>query len=160
MPLQRVTHVPSDLTLREGRDMYLGLNGFSMSEYSSPTFVFYIFGRKLNVPNPPGRRRVVALHDLHHVLTGYGTDLAGESEIGAWELRSGCNTPFLYFINLLATGGGVFVAPIRTLKSFLAARGQRSLYLDERSIEALLDTKIGVLRKQLGIPDGGHTAAP
>jgi hypothetical protein len=160
MPLQRVTHVPSDLTLREGRDIYLETNGFSMAEYSSPTFVFYILGKKLNLPNPPARQRVLAMHDLHHVLTGYGTDLAGESEIGAWELRAGCNTAFLWWINLTAAFGGVFVAPIKTLKSFFAARGQRTLYVDGRDIEALLGTKIGVLRKQLGIPDGGHTAAP
>jgi hypothetical protein len=160
MPLQRVTHVPADLTLREGRDLYLKTNGFSMAEYSSPTFDFYLMGRKFGLPNPPSRQVVVALHDLHHVLTGYGTDLAGESEIGAWELRAGCNTPFLWFINLTAAVGGLFVAPVRTLRAFLAAKGQRTLYVDGRGAEAVLDVKISELRRQLGIPDGGHTAAP
>jgi hypothetical protein len=157
---QPVTHVPPDLSLREGRDLYLERNGFSMAEYSSPTFTFYLFGRALKLPNPPSRRRVVALHDLHHVLTGYGTDLAGEAEVGAWELRAGCNTPFLWMINLTAALGGVFVAPLRTLRAFRAARGQRSLYVDGRELAALLDTPIAELRRQLGIPAGGHTAAP
>lgn len=160
MPLQRVTHVPSHLKLGDGRDLYLETNGFSMAEYSSPTFAFYLFGRKLSLPNPRSRRRVVALHDLHHVLTGYGTDLAGESEVGAWELRAGCNTPFLWMINLTAVAGGVFVAPLRTLRAFLAAKGQRSLYVDGRDIEALLNKPIAELRRELGIPAGGHTAAP
>ncbi|WP_434420752.1 hypothetical protein [Nannocystis pusilla] len=160
MPLQRVTHVPSDLPLREGRDRYLELNGFSMAEYSSPVFAFYLFGRTLRLPNPPARRRVVALHDLHHVLTGYGTDLAGESEIGAWELRAGCNTPFLWMINLTAVVGGLFVAPLRTLRAFRAAKGQRTLYVDGRDAEAVLKLPIAELRRQLGIPSGGHTAAP
>lgn len=158
--LHRVTHVPSHWSLREGRDLYLERNSFSMDEYSSPTFSFYLFGRKLTLPNPPSRRRVVALHDLHHVLTGYGTDLAGEAEIGAWELRAGCNTPFLWMINLTAAGLGLFVAPLKVLRAFRAARGQRSLYVDGRDAEAFLDTPIAELRRQLGIPAGGHTAAP
>jgi hypothetical protein len=160
MPLQPVTHVPSDLTLREGRDLYLARNGFSMAEYASPTFAFTIFGRAWQVPNPPARRQVVALHDLHHVLTGYGTDLAGESEIGAWELRAGCNTRFLWMINLTAAVGGLFIAPLRTLRAFRAAKGQRTLYVDGRDVEAVLKLPIAELRRQLGIPAGGHTAAP
>lgn len=160
MPLQRVTHVPPDWTLRKGRDRYLEDNGFSMSEYSSPTFVFYLFGRKLTLPNPPSRRRAVALHDLHHLLTGYGTDLAGEAEVGAWELRTGCNTPFLWMINLTAVVGGVFVAPLRTWRAFRTAAGQRSLYVDGRAAEAVLNLTIAELRAQLGVPARGHTAAP
>lgn len=160
MPLQRVTHMPPEWTLRQGRDRYLEANGFSMTEYSSPTFAFYLFGRKLTLPNPPSRRKVVALHDLHHLLTGYGTDLEGEAEVGAWELRAGCNTPFLWMINLTAVLGGVFVSPLRTWRSFRVARGQRSLYVDGRDAEAVLDMTIGELRQQLGIPAGGHTAAP
>ncbi|WAS94394.1 hypothetical protein [Nannocystis punicea] len=157
---QRVTHVPSHLPLREGRDQYLERNGFSMAEYSSPVFAFDLFGRTLRLPNPPARQSVVALHDLHHVLTGYGTDLAGESEIGAWELRAGCNTRFLWMINLTAVMGGLFVAPLRTLRAFRAAKGQRTLYVDGRDVEAVLKIPIAELRRQLGIPAGGHTAAP
>jgi hypothetical protein len=40
-------------------------------------------------PNTKGRKRLVAAHDLHHLLTGYGTDLVGEAELGAWELGTG-----------------------------------------------------------------------
>ncbi|MBZ5707973.1 hypothetical protein [Nannocystis pusilla] len=156
----RVTHVPSHMTLREARDLYLERNGFSTAEYSSPTFAFHILGRTLKLPNPPARRQVVALHDLHHVLTGYGTDLAGESEMGAWELRAGCNTPFLWMINLTAVLGGVFIAPLRTLRAFRAAKGQRSLYVDGRGAAAALKLTVAELRRQLGVPARGHTAAP
>ncbi len=47
-------------------------------------------------PNTKARKRLVLAHDLQHLLTGYGTDLIGEAELGAWELgtgvrdRSGC----------------------------------------------------------------------
>lgn len=29
-------------------------------------------------PNTHGRRRALAYHDLHHILTGYRTDFVGE----------------------------------------------------------------------------------
>lgn len=158
MHTQRKTDVPDHLTLREARDLYLELNGFSMDEYSKPTFALPILGIMFNFPNPPARQRVIARHDIHHLLTGYGTDHAGEAEIGAWELRAGCNTFFLYFINLVAVGGGLFVAPLRTWRSFWRAKGQRSLYLDGRDMSALLDLSIAEVRKQLGIPAGGQRA--
>src|SRR5438445_8760870 len=37
-------------------------------------------------PNTTGRKRLVLARDLHHLLAGYGTDLIGEAEMGAWEL--------------------------------------------------------------------------
>jgi ubiquinone biosynthesis protein Coq4 len=27
------------------------------------------------------------LHDLHHVATGFGTDMIGEGEVSVWETR-------------------------------------------------------------------------
>jgi len=44
----------------------------------------------LAFPNIPARREAVRYHDVHHVLTGYAMDWAGEAEIGAWEVASGC----------------------------------------------------------------------
>jgi hypothetical protein len=159
MHTQSVTQLPSDLTLRTARELYLAANGFSMEEYTKPTFVLPVFGRKVHFPNPPARQRAIARHDLHHLLTGYGTDYPGEAEIGAWELRAGCNTGFLWFINIMAVLGGLVRAPLRTWRAFRAARGQRSLYLDGRELDALLDLPIAEVRRQLGIPTGGHTAA-
>lgn len=155
MQTQAVTDLPEHLTLREGRDLYLEKNGFSMEEYTRPTFAVPIFGRMVHFPNPPARQRAIARHDLHHLLTGFGTDYAGEAEIGAWELRAGCNTPFLWFINGMAALIGLFVAPRRTWRAFRRGRGQRSLYRDGRELPALLDMTIAELRRQLGIPAGG-----
>jgi len=41
------------------------------------------------VPTPLRARQATALHDLHHVLTGYGADFVGEFEISAWEVGAG-----------------------------------------------------------------------
>ncbi|HEY8378144.1 MAG TPA: hypothetical protein VIK91_16730 [Nannocystis sp.] len=158
MPLP-VTHVPDHLTLRAGVKRYLDANGFTTDEYTAPKFAVKVLRWKLWFPNPPTRQRVIALHDLHHVLTGYGTDFAGEAEIGAFELRGGCNTIFLWQINLAAAFIGLFVAPIRTVRAFFRAGGAHTLYVERRPLEAYLDRTIADLRRELGIPAGGYTAA-
>jgi hypothetical protein len=149
--------IPAELTVRAARDLYLAHNGFTMAEYSAPTFAFPLFGRILRLPNPPARQAAVARHDLHHVLVGYGTDYAGESEISVWELRCGCNTPFLWFINILGLLMGLTVAPRRTIRALRGARGT-TLYVAGIPYEAALDMRVLDLRRRLGIPDDGITA--
>jgi len=142
-------------TVRAARDAYLDDNGFDMSAYTSKTFALPFLGREINLPNPPTRQRVIARHDLHHALTGYGTDYIGEAEIGAWELRAGCNTVFLWFINLAAIGLGVFLSPRRIWRAWQAGAGQRSLYVDDRELDELLALELGELRAQRGLPREG-----
>ena len=38
---------------------------------------------------PETVRDVVLIHDVHHLITGYGTDFRGEMELNAWTLASG-----------------------------------------------------------------------
>ena len=49
------------------------------------------FGIKFPFPNILGRNKVLPYHDLHHIVTGYRTDEAGEFEVGAWCLATGKN---------------------------------------------------------------------
>jgi hypothetical protein len=147
-------------TVRAGRDAYLDDNGFDMSGYTSKTFGLPFLGREIHLPNPPTRQRVIARHDLHHALTGYGTDYIGEAEIGVWELRAGCNTVFLWAINLTAIALGIFLSPRRIWRAWQAAAGQRSLYVDERDLEELLALKLGDLRAQRGVPREGLVGGP
>ena len=144
-----------DTTLEEARDRFLAANGLSVREYTAPIFTLGIFGLPLKFPNPKSRQRVVPLHDLHHVLTGFGTSWMGEAEIGAWELRAGCNTFVAYFLN----GGGViiglFLSPRRVWRAFRAAKGQRTLYYESIPYERLLQMTVGEVRQRLGIPPQG-----
>ncbi len=157
MPTSNLS-IPAELTVRAARDLYLAHNGFTMAEYTAPTYAFPLFGRTLHLPNPRARQVVVARHDLHHVLVGYGTDYAGEGEISAWELRCGCNTAFLWFINLLGLLLGLSVAPRRTLRALRAARGT-TLYKAGIDPEVALDMRVLDLRRRLGIPDAGIAAS-
>jgi len=141
--------------LKEARDHFLAANHLSVDEYSASTFTMGVFGWRLKFPNPESRKRAVPLHDLHHILTGYGTTWMGEAEIGAWELRAGCNSFITYFLN----GGGViiglFLSPRRVWRAFRAAKGQHTLYLDSLPYERLIQMTVGEVRQRLGIPPQG-----
>jgi len=145
------TTYSDNLLMREARDLYLSANGFSLADYHASTFTIGILGLPLKFPNTKARQRVIPLHDLHHVLTGYATDWAGEAEIGAWELRAGCDSWIAYLLN----GGGVmiglFLCPRRVWRAFLRAKGQHTLYGDPIPYERLLQMTVGDLRKKLGI---------
>jgi hypothetical protein len=102
-------------------------------------------------PNTPGRVRAVRYHDLHHVATGYDTDLAGEAEIAAWEIASGCRAFFAaWWLNLIAMCFGFFLAPRRVYRAFVRGRHSRNLY-GERFDDALLARTVGEVRAGLGL---------
>ena len=83
-------------------------------------------------------------------MTGYGTDLRGEAEMGAWELGAGPGHWFVWLNNLGALALGV-LCPLRTARAFLRGLGARSLYRDDTEYEALLDMPIEQVRERLRI---------
>ncbi len=140
------------LPLREARAQYFLRAGFDETTYSDRVVVLRVLGVPLILfPNTAQRVRSVRLHDLHHVLTGYPTSWAGEGEIGAWELATGCRDHWAaWALNFVATAIGGFVAPRRILRAFARGRRERNLY-DEEFSDALLDESVGALRARLGI---------
>lgn len=138
--------------MKEARDLYLAENVFSIHDYDAATFTIGIFGLALKFPNTEAHKRAVPLHDLHHVLTGYGTNWIGEAEIGAWELRGGCNSFITYFLNGSGVMIGLFISPRRVWRAFQAARGQRTLYNNPVPYDRLLQMTVGELRNRLGVP--------
>ncbi|MBL8953238.1 MAG: hypothetical protein JNK82_20840 [Myxococcaceae bacterium] len=134
---------------------YLDENGFNVDEYTKPFVTMTLGPLKLTMKNRPARQKAIPLHDLHHVSTGYGTDLAGEAEIGTWELRAGCPNAFLVLINFAAMVLGLFIAPRRVLRAWRDAKGARSLYTQELTFEALGKLTVGELRAHLGVPHDG-----
>lgn len=142
----------ADLLLREARDAYLTANGLPADGGYSERWVRFKLGPlPVAFPNTEGRRRAVPLHDLHHPLTGYGTDLIGEGEIGGWELASGCSQhPAALVLNLLASGFVLPAHPRKVLRALARGRQSRNLYAQPCD-EALLRRRVGEVRAELGL---------
>src|SRR5262245_55376361 len=105
------------LTMRAARARYFAENGFGDDGgYASDWVDLKLGPIPFPIPNTPARKRAVAYHDLHHVLTGYKTDFLGELEISAWEIGGGCKG-FLaaWQLNLGGMGAGLFLMPKKSL---------------------------------------------
>lgn len=70
------------------------------------------------------------IHDVHHVLTGYDTDLKGELALAAWELGSGgCSWNLFFWIDRLgAMLLGLCLAPVITCGGFRRGLGCTNLH--------------------------------
>jgi len=106
-------------------------DGCTREDWYKGHFIYLKLG-PLKIPFIPILRRSgpVVLHDIHHMLTGYGTDWRGEVEIAGWELASGgCRWHLLYWVDrLLGFAFGLVTVPAVALRGFRAGRGRRNLY--------------------------------
>lgn len=136
-------------------DAYLAENGFSKDEYIADSALVHLGPIPFRIPNPASRKKAIPLHDLHHVATGFGTDMIGEGEIGAWELGAGCTTLYVYFLNFSVSVVGFFLAPRRILDAFASGRRATSLYRLGVGPDAVTGIDVGALRRMLGLPEEG-----
>lgn len=143
------------LTVSAAVQQYLDENGFTVEEYTKPYVELGVGPLTFKMRNGPDRQKAIPMHDMHHVATGYGTDLVGEAEVGMWELRAGCTNAFLVAINLTAVAVGVLLSPARMWRAFKAARGATSLYVLGRDRAELGAMSVGELRKLIGVPEHG-----
>lgn len=108
------------------------------------------------VPNFDARRKVVQLHDIHHLLTGYTTSLPDECAISAWEIGSGCKHYWVgYLFNTSAVMLGVLVNPLGIVRGFARGRRCRNLYYDLLPVETVLDMPVPELQQLLGLDRAG-----
>ncbi|MFI5141454.1 MAG: hypothetical protein ACHQII_03765 [Bacteroidia bacterium] len=111
----------------------------------TPKFHFYF-------PNFDARKKAVIKHDIHHLLTEYDTTVAGESEISAWEVASGCKSYWAAFlIDVSGAMLGILFNFFGILKAFARGRRTKNLYYDKFTTEEALDMKIGGLRAAFGL---------
>ena len=141
-------------TVGEARAEYFARNGFSAAAYEDRWVRVRLFGIPIVFPNVRSRRRAIRFHDIHHLVTGYGTDQRGEAEIGAWELAAtfpdrGPRFAAAWVLNTFMFTLGLATAPRRIYRAFVRGRHCTSLYRIGWS-EDLLDRDVDDLRRELG----------
>jgi hypothetical protein len=144
---------PGDAIVRDARDAYFSRSGFAPDGGYGDRWVKLKAGGRtvFAFPNTAARVRSVRLHDIHHVLTEYDTTWAGEAEIGAWELASGCGRHYpAWVLNFAAVAIGAFLWPRRVWAAFRRGRRSGNLYGIDFS-EELLDQTVGDLRQAIGL---------
>lgn len=140
-----------DWAVRTARARYFEQNGFDEAGYQDDWVRLRVGPVPIAFPNTQGRRAAVPLHDLHHVATGYGTDLVGEGEIGAWEIASGCfHVRAAWVLDMLAVWPVLFYALPRVYRAFVRGRHSHNLYGGPMDA-ALLELRVGELRRRLGL---------
>ncbi|NKC01308.1 MAG: hypothetical protein GKR90_22805 [Pseudomonadales bacterium] len=94
-------------------------------------------------------RDSLSKHDIHHVLTGYHTDIRGESELAAWELGSGgCHLNIIFWIDRVSFFFiGLLTFPIATLRAM--RRGIQCRNLFSRQMDAILDAEVEDIQREL-----------
>ncbi len=150
--------IDSTMPVISARDAYLAENGFTVAGYDDAWTPASFFCFDFAVPNTKRHRWGIMLHDLHHVASGYGTDLVGEAEISAFELRGGLKGLGLYVGSLVSMGAmmGVIIAPRRTYRAWKSAKGARSLWTQtELTYDSALEMSVGELRERIGFPLSG-----
>lgn len=144
-----MTTYDEDMSLRAARQRYFDANGFD-SSYSEKWVKLKAGPITFYMPNAEGRKRAVRFHDLHHIITGYQTDWAGECEISAYEIGGGCGRfAWAWYLNLQAFLLWPFVAPRRALRAFVRGRHARTLYHQGEFQDALLERSVGETRAAL-----------
>ncbi|MDP4263587.1 MAG: hypothetical protein Q8941_13755 [Bacteroidota bacterium] len=105
---------------------------------------------RLYFPNFDARRKAVFKHDVHHIATGYTSTFEGETEIGAWEIASGCRHYWVAFaLDLHAMMIGILFNPVGVYRAFIKGRRTRNLYRDAFSDKQLMDTPLVEIQKYM-----------
>jgi hypothetical protein len=83
----------------------------------------------LRFPNFSWRRRALAAHDLHHLMTGYPMTMRGEFQLAAWELGAGRYPHWgatLFCAPLVLAG--LIWSPAAIWRAWRSGRRSQSLY--------------------------------
>ncbi len=95
-------------------------------------------------------RRMRDLHDIFHVLTGYGRDMRGEVACLAFTFAQTWNTGWVISSFAPSKGAG-WRSPLGLLTRQAFRRGRQSQWLIDQDWQALLAQPLETLRTDLGI---------
>ncbi|SET29206.1 hypothetical protein [Stigmatella erecta] len=150
----------NSLSVGEGLDRYFEASGIDASSYGKNWIKGSIGPLTVYTWNSPARKRTLPLHDIHHLVTEYGVDWQGETQVAGWELGSNCaNCLVGWYFDLFVLFQSMFFAPRKALQAFLRGRRSRNLF-QQTYHEGMLAENLGALRSRLGVPMEEVKATP
>lgn len=142
---------PDSMTLAEARALFFERSGLGKDGGYDARWV-RVETKPIPVyfPNTACRVEAAKLHDLHHIANEYRTDWAGEAEIAAWEIASGCGRHlWAWLLNLGAFTVGMVLFPNRLYRAFLRGRRCANLYREGFPESELPNRTLRWLRERL-----------
>ena len=133
------------MTTKEALIGFYKFNRLNLAEdFKSHCVRVYIGCILAPVPNVKARKKYLKFHDLHHIITGYGIDRIGESEVSAWELGSkSCRKPLISIMNLFALSTGFVLNRERVTEAYYRGCRSRNLYyMSNSKMEIDLETLV------------------
>jgi hypothetical protein len=101
------------------------------------------------LPNFEWRKKAIARHDLHHIITGYPCNIRGECQVATWEYAAG-KFPHLganlFCLPLVCVGFAW--SPKKIWRAFIAGRNTQSLYHHELTPD-ILQSPLSTLRPRV-----------
>jgi hypothetical protein len=142
-----------DLKIGDALQSYFSKYHFADGGYHSKWFKIKVGPAFIPLPNIKARVDAVKVHDLHHILTEYTALLKGETEIGAWEIASGCGKYYVaWLLNFGSFFYGLIIFPRPVFSAFMRGRRCRTnLYYNTQYGPDLLNKTVGELRKLTGM---------
>lgn len=123
-----------------------GLNDSKVKIEITKHLFFYI-------PNFSTRKKAVLKHDIHHIITEYPSNIKGETEIGAWEVASGCKTYWIaWALNLYSLVMGIWFNLPGVYQAFVRGRRSGNLYSNLITDKQALEMTVNELRHLFSIP--------
>ncbi|MGL4632556.1 MAG: hypothetical protein ACRCVT_15240 [Leadbetterella sp.] len=141
-------HVPTGRAIQEFyKKNKFGEDGGINDKYAWIKFGFF----SVPIPNTEGRKRNVYLHDVNHLIAGYGTNWQGESSVSAWEIASGGwkDQYMPWVLTLWAMGLGVVFYPKSVLQAFRRGLTMHNALTCGFSKEQLSQMPLSDLRQRL-----------
>jgi hypothetical protein len=152
-----------DKTLRELLPGFYSDHNLGMEGGANDPAVRIEFTKKiiLYFPNFPARKKVVLKHDIHHLVTGYPSNYTGETEIGAWEIGSGCTNYWVaWTLNMSAMMTGIVFNLRKVVQAFARGRRTKNLYHHILSNDEAQDMKLSELQKVLLLDQHPKNTSP
>ena len=139
----------SDTSVKQSLSEFYQLNNFEADGGVSNLVSWAKVGPfTFPILNLKSRKKALIFHDLHHLITGYQTNMRGEAEISAWEIASGGWGRLWYIWGIVLSGFafGVAFYPKTTKKAFDVGNGCRNAYASGIKINDLLNLELNELR--------------